>query len=468
MDTPVHSLAVQEPLITARSARATHATRDPAPPHVAASSARVHPEDKAVEHTRPAYGLTDDQRRRIADRILVDIGVDNGMYEVRRGDCRLKELPGLHPHCTAFGECSGCSLSRIRRPHARQRFRHMVVSRTARALRAGDTSGGVVYVTLGCGGLLTDFEVLLGLWREGVPIARIVAIDRAYALNAAQAVPDDYAAALDSMAAFFPRARVFSFADADEYVAAAGRRPELFGGANVFVCCDSGGAPFHETALAVLRPGACAYELSNMGSGHGAVRPPLEACVPPHLRTRPAADGAASNSSMRVLQNLLRPHSDGTGERGGAPGQQHLVELDDPHITPEFDRRERTRHEHAAAWLAENSRARAAAHGKRLFVVVYTAKPRMAVRAAPSRSAPLRGARATGDEVIVDEVGDDGWVRVSTEYDTYAGYTHFDEGGREGMWMLTAAPDVGELMREVVLDGLGREVDDDAWMPELV
>jgi hypothetical protein len=289
MDTPVHSLAVQEPLITARSARATHATRDPAPPHVVASSARVHPEDKAVEHTRPAYGLTDDQRRRIADRILVDIGVDNGMYEVRRGDCRLKELPGLHPHCTAFGECSGCSLSRIRRPHARQRFRHMVVSRTARALRAGDTSGGVVYVTLGCGGLLTDFEVLLGLWREGVPIARIVAIDRAYALNAAQActphppnltesnltsphvaidrasaptaaqaVPDDYAAALDSMAAFFPRARVFSFADADEYVAAAGRRPELFGGANVFVCCDSGGAPFHETALAVLRPGACA------------------------------------------------------------------------------------------------------------------------------------------------------------------------------------------------------------------
>ena len=90
----------------------------------------------------------------------------------------------------------------------------------------------------------------------------------------------------------------------------------------------------------------------------------------------------------------------------------------------------------------------------------------MAIRDGPSRSANIAGARSTGDEVIAEEVTADGWVRVSRELDTYAGYQHYDAS--KPLWMLIHADDVGELMREVVLDGNGEEIDDDGWMPELV
>lgn len=90
----------------------------------------------------------------------------------------------------------------------------------------------------------------------------------------------------------------------------------------------------------------------------------------------------------------------------------------------------------------------------------------MPVRSLASRTADLVGTRRHGEEVIVSEVTDDGWVRLSRELDTYAGYTHFDNCGN-AMWMLTRADDVGELLREVVLDGNGNEIDDDGWLPEL-
>ena len=62
----------------------------------------------------------------------------------------------------------------------------------------------------------------------------------------------------------------------------------------------------------------------------------------------------------------------------------------------------------------------------------------------------------------------DGWVRLSRELDTYAGYSNFNADARAEMWMLTRADDVGELLREVVLDGRGEEIDDEGWLPEVV
>ena len=118
----------------------------------------------------------------------------------------------------------------------------------------------------------------------------------------------------------------------------------------------------------------------------------------------------------------------------------------------------------AAHWLATHSRERAAQHGARLFKVVYA--PRMPVRAEPSRTAAIVGVRAVGDEVIAEEVSDDGWVRLSRELDTYAGYRHFDNCGKP-MYMLIRADDVGELMREVVLDEKGISIDDDGWLPDI-
>ena len=77
----------------------------------------------------------------------------------------------------------------------------------------------------------------------------------------------------------------------------------------------------------------------------------------------------------------------------------------------------------------------------------------MAVRSEPSRCAPLAGSRERGDEVIVDEVRRDGWVRLSP-LDAFAGWEHTPNPGkfREVFFMLTQADDVGELLREVVLD----------------
>ena len=89
------------------------------------------------------------------------------------------------------------------------------------------------------------------------------------------------------------------------------------------------------------------------------------------------------------------------------------------------------------------------------------------MRSEPSRSASIAGARKTGDEVIVDEVTEDGWVRVSRELDAYVGYEHWNENQGE-FWMLTRAEDVGQLMCEVAVDERGEEIDDDEWMPDMV
>ena len=104
---------------------------------------------------------------------------------------------------------------------------------------------------------------------------------------------------------------------------------------------------------------------------------------------------------------------------------------------------------------------RAEEHGLRAFTVVY--KGRMPVRSRPSRSASVVGSRGTDDLVLAREVTDDGWVRLS-ELDTYVG---FELHMPDEAWMLSSAADVGELLREKVLDGNGRDVDDEDWLPEM-
>ena len=130
------------------------------------------------------------------------------------------------------------------------------------------------------------------------------------------------------------------------------------------------------------------------------------------------------------------------------------------------------RRDEATAWLDKHARERAGTNGLRCFKVVYSQRSRMPVRTAPSRGADICGSRATGDEVLVEEVVD-GWVRLSP-LDTYAGWVNFDaeRGGPcrsppKEMWMLIEAADVGTLLVEVVLDQNGHEVDDEAWMPDV-
>lgn len=67
---------------------------------------------------------------------------------------------------------------------------------------------------------------------------------------------------------------------------------------------------------------------------------------------------------------------------------------------------------------------------------------------------------------LADEVSADGWVRLS-DLDTYWGYERRHSGHDEQAWMLIRATDVGELLREIVLDADANDVESDEWLPEL-
>lgn len=77
-----------------------------------------------------------------------------------------------------------------------------------------------------------------------------------------------------------------------------------------------------------------------------------------------------------------------------------------------------------------------------LFEVVY--KPLVAVRTAPSKSRPIQGTRKLGEQVRADAQGFGGWIKVCAE----------DGGG----WMLTADPDLGQLLSCKMLEQRQQQV----------
>lgn len=431
-------------------------------------SVSIHSEDKAVEHTITPGTLAAHrvpgakEKREVAQRLLQD-SMDTSLYEDRGGACRIKRLPGvLGTHCSAFGECPGCSVARIRKPEPRQRFRGMLIERE---LRTSSSSRPVRAVSIGCGGLLTDFECMLGLWTRGCTIESFVAIDTAYSSGSHD--HGEYMQSLRAMAAFFSPCRVYSFSSSEDYIAAARRRPQIFGDATLFIHCDAGAVPddqYKDAAAVALRPGGCVYELWNVGWGHHSTRPPLEDLLPPRLQI--STEGQTGGYSLGVLRKREGVSSADVAHGSGA---QLLEDVKDSSLGLGNGYQSKRIMEEAVVWLEQSARQRAADYGKQLFKVVYDTKPRMAVRDAPTRSAAIAGARKTGDEVIVDEVTADGWVRVSRELDTWAGYQNYrDDAAAKDLWMLIRADDVGELLREVVLDDRGEEIDDDSWMPDLV
>eukprot|EP00437_Effrenium_voratum_P055493 CAMPEP_0181539750 /NCGR_PEP_ID=MMETSP1110-20121109/76534_1 /TAXON_ID=174948 /ORGANISM="Symbiodinium sp., Strain CCMP421" /LENGTH=377 /DNA_ID=CAMNT_0023671375 /DNA_START=3 /DNA_END=1135 /DNA_ORIENTATION=- len=77
-----------------------------------------------------------------------------------------------------------------------------------------------------------------------------------------------------------------------------------------------------------------------------------------------------------------------------------------------------------------------------VFEVVY--KPLVAVRTAPSKSRPIQGTRKLGEQVRADAQGYGGWIKVCAE----------DGGG----WMLTADPDLGQLLSCKMLEQRQQQV----------
>ena len=426
-------------------------------------------DDKAIDFT------CDEQRRRLPDRTVPTDAIRaavagvilkqvdsaqlqshvNQCYEAFDGETRLSRsgLAHNYPFCKDFGECgcSGCGCNRLSHPHGRRRFADMV-TRRAEVVVGGKP---VRYVTLGAGSLLTDFEILLGLWSRGLAIESIVAVDEAYSRTHKH--HEQYHRALMALGVFFSSARVTAFASSGEYQAAASANPRRFAESNLFVWCDAAAVPrevFTSCALAALAPGQRAFELSNSGGrahGHrGLHEAPLISYLPAALR--PLAD-SQRHYSMSAYVNEAADRLAETAEP--------LIDQDRDVAVPLDDFRAAKTH------LEATARQRAAAEGARLFTVVFDTS-RVPVRKAPSRAAEIAGARGKGEEVIVEEVRSDGWVRLSP-LDTWLGWErHADALDGQERFMLTSAHDVGEILREVVLDEHGHEIDDEAWMPELM
>ena len=214
-------------------------------------------------------------------------------YERRNGRIGVRksgEMPAVFRWTSRLGECGGdhCSCNRLSAPWVRAGFRNLVVRRTVEQL-SGRTSDRrapppsphpppVRYVSVGCGHLLTDFEILCGLQLKGLTIASIVLCDIAYRFcisphpkHKQVVFGNDHASALQAVADFFPDAHVAAFGDFDALLAAAKDAPSKYGRATTFVKCDSEEVSSHSanrTAQALLVKGGLAFHLAN--DGHGA------------------------------------------------------------------------------------------------------------------------------------------------------------------------------------------------------
>ena len=449
-----------------------------------------------------AYVPTDSMRRAVAAALLDPQDNDGSDIEATHenlsGQVRVSSrIAGCAKvYCSAFGECAdaGCGCYRLKQPQVRRRFRQMVVAKLTQ-----DSPTAVRIVTVGAGALLTDFEILLDLWRRGVRIDAVVAIDTAYG---DEVFKNEYTEALRALAIFFAPARVFSFGTVSGYVAAARTSPTLYAQAHAFLRCDAAAVPTEDAtaaATAALLPGCLAYELSNSGGWHSHAqdrRAEIERYLPSHLQrgarasssmscqvrdwtpARACAPGGGADAEHTIVRThapvgaarrdplacvLTHPlwrqvchHDD---ERGGAA---RLREMVDPQWISSEMKLSGQHEAEAVRHLTQGARSRAEENGLRAYRVVYPR--RMPVRGAPSREAEVVGSCSSGAEFVAAEVTPDGWVRLSS-LDTYWGYQKGGEGDGAG-WMLTHAPDVGELLREIVLLE-GDDIEDEAWMPEV-
>ena len=278
-------------------------------------------DSKAINFTVSAsapYVPSDEIRRKIAQTLPTastrDLeGETKQLYREGSGDTHFAPIGfgNAFSFVQDFGECgsAGCGCSRLRYPDGRFRFRQMVVTRVSERLTRANKAleHGVRVVTIGSGALLTDFEILLGLWSRGLRIESIVAIDMAYGMD--QAHFAEYHRALTALAIFFSPASVVAFGSAADYQEAVKRNPQLYGEANLFVYCDAAAVPhqiFQDTAAAALQPGFCAYELSNTNGGASHGRAPFNSPIVEHL-PREMRPVTKAGYSMRVMRRAMEP-----------------------------------------------------------------------------------------------------------------------------------------------------------------
>ena len=145
--------------------------------------------------------------------------------------------PPLSIWAADFGECAdaSCGCYRIAWPNVRRDFRNLVVLRTAAAatVDGADMAGlaAVRYVSVGCGSLLSDFEILCGLQAKRLPISSIIVVDTCYG----ERPSEHHLACFKLLAGFFHPARVAAFSSLELLQGAALGAPDLYGRATTYV-----------------------------------------------------------------------------------------------------------------------------------------------------------------------------------------------------------------------------------------
>ena len=202
---------------------------------------------------------------------------------------------------------------------------------------------------------------------------------------------------------------------------------------------------YEALAQTALADGGLAFDLHNCGAGHAGSDP----------------DSRDRAEVVRYWKSQLLERT--SRARCYVRQGTSLVEFTDDRADERPDEKA-ARIERARSFLERSQRERAAAAGEAVYRVVHA--PRVAVRAAPSRSARVRGVKSAGDEVVVSEARG-GWVRLSVRDDWWAielaaGRAAADDGGEaEGCtlgasgaeaWMLVHGAEVGlgELLRREI------------------
>ena len=193
-------------------------------------------------------------------------------YEDRGGYIRVRAARSspVHIWASEYGECgdASCSCYRLKHPIVRSSFRNLVITRTADVLQESMAEGRegvrVRYVSIGCGRLLTDFEILCGLVEKGLPIESIVLCDTAYASI------ESYRHVFERLAGFIDAAHLAVFSSIDALERALRASPKSFGLASAFVHCDAEDIRTEKSedlAKLALAEGGMLFRLHNNGFG---------------------------------------------------------------------------------------------------------------------------------------------------------------------------------------------------------
>ncbi|CAJ1446583.1 unnamed protein product, partial [Effrenium voratum] len=342
-----------------------------------------------------------------------------------------------------LGECgsANCLAHRLRSPELRNGFRDFVVSKVRAALRTKSRwwgPEGLHYASLGSGELLFDLELLERLREEGVRIAKICLIDRAYgapSLATRRALREfaDWQRASAQLRRLLP-AEIFVFGRLADYFEAAEKG--CASDCHVFVHCDAhwegcAGDCNRLASRALCKNGLLARLAESTESLDADL--PKGALVAPFRGDEPFSTGAAESDASVAQQGGLHvgePFFSAAWILASWPAEcfkpPSLQRVEHPLLSRPED----------------SSRLRLLARDLRLEVWRVTCKPRIPVRAAPAASAEIVEVFYANDEVLVAEVKAP-WLKVAKE--------HWQTDAPEAAWVLQdgSAFGLGPLLERI-------------------